>query len=273
VQIPNMLGLIAMNYQGDPARAKHCIQESLEAATRFEDDLGQLNILNLGYVALQEGRLDEAEAMARQALSAIQNFNNQWMEANVLELLCETLTLRGETSLAVHITERVMRLRQEIGHRWGIAKSMSRLGELAYLCADYSRAVSLLTEALAMVRDYGNVQYSSVLGIGLARAHLSVGNLPAARLSLRSWLQDAATIGNPDTLLKGFTVLAQLLLAEGNREKTNTLLGSIVGYPLPAEIRSTIEELASRVELQLGTAPSPEPLESLVELAREVLYE
>ena len=190
VQVPNMLGIIALNYHGDAARAKALIQESLDTAKQYNDAFGMANILNLGMVALKEGKLEAAEALTRQAQVMLHQLGNQWAEANALELLCDVLTARGEYHRAGQITERLLKLRQEIGHRWGVAKSLARLGELAYLREDHHRAVSLLTEALVLVREYGDIQYASQLSMDLARAHLALGSLVAAKMALRSWLRD-----------------------------------------------------------------------------------
>jgi DNA-binding SARP family transcriptional activator/predicted ATPase len=274
VHVPNLLGLIALNYHCDAARAASLIQEALEAAYQYDDAFGIASFTcNLGYVALEEGNLEAAEKLAYESLRAFEKMGDRWGESAALGLLGNLFTKRGEYKRSEQFIERLLKLQQEIDYRRGVAKTLYQLGELTRMRADFNRALPLLSEALVLTREMGEVGQITLVSVSLTRTHLSLGDLRSAKLVLRGWLRETRGIKPISSLLAGITLLAQLAVAEGSREKAIRLLTALNGYQIPDEMQTIVEGLSSRLNLSLDPKATPQPHSQLMGLLREILDE
>jgi DNA-binding SARP family transcriptional activator/predicted ATPase len=274
MHVPNLLGLIALNHHGDVVRAASLMQDALEAAYQYNDAFGIASFTcNLGYVTLEQGNLEAAEKLAYGSLNAFEKMGDRWGEAAALGLLGNLFTRRGEYERAERFNERLLKLQQEIDYRRGVAKTLYQLGELTRMSADFNRALPLLAEALVLTREIGEVGQITLVSVSLTRIYLALGDLRAAKLVLRGWLRETRGVKPISSLLTGTTLLAQLAMAEGSREKAIMLLTALNGYQIPDEMQTTVQELASRLSLSLDPKATPKPHSQLMGMLREFLDE
>jgi hypothetical protein len=152
-------------------------------------------------------------------------------------------------------------------------KTLYQLGELTRMRADFNRALPLLSEALVLTREMGEVGQITLVSVSLTRTHLSLGDFRSAKLVLRGWLRETRGIKPISSLLAGITLLAQLAVAEGSREKAIRLLTALNGYQIPDEMQTIVEGLSSRLNLSLDPKATPQPHSQLMGLLREILDE
>jgi tetratricopeptide (TPR) repeat protein len=83
--------------------------------------------------------------------------------ALVTNNLASVLVEQGEYARAVQLLEESMAIKQELGDKRGIARSLIHLGRVAYLQGQYKRATSLLEQSLKQfeeIEDEGGVAWA-----------------------------------------------------------------------------------------------------------------
>lgn len=163
---------------GSRSEAKRVLTQVLQESVviPLEDDAWRGNPLQvMAWLAQDEGQLDEAERLLRQALSLYERYKgpNSILVTQALADLGEVIGLRGRYEEALGIFHRSLTIleryegqyeRQEARTRLKLAETLTRHG-------GYEHALRLLNEADDRIRGYGHY-YDLLWRIELARAFI-----------------------------------------------------------------------------------------------------
>jgi Nif-specific regulatory protein len=181
----NNLGL-AYRAAGRLARALRCYDTSL----RLKEEVGDLGgaavgRYNLAYVLWDQGRGEEARALAEAALEWAETRGATFLACECLGLLGEIRGQAGEYEIAERLLIENRRLAVHAGSDNEATVADRRLGELRLAVKDAGGARELLNQALRSARSLSSPFEVGLVHRALARCHLLAGKPAAARASLR----------------------------------------------------------------------------------------
>ncbi|MEA2682237.1 MAG: hypothetical protein QOK05_565 [Chloroflexota bacterium] len=134
------------------AAQQHCLQ-ALDLAVELDDARSiARSHYYLGVSLHTLGRLDEARATFRKALSAVRALPDQLLEGLVLDMLARSMISAGFQRQARGAHERALKLLQEVGDAFGIAVCLINVGEARERDAEHDGARSAYLEALEQFR-------------------------------------------------------------------------------------------------------------------------
>lgn len=195
------LGMIQI-YQGATPEAETHLREGLTICRPRGDALQTaLALIGLGGLAIMQGDDDRGAVLLGEALVAAREMADRrlagilagWVSIN----LAVAPRARGQYAIAAAHLEEALRLEREAGYSDGVILALGDLGNLARDQGDYSRALALYREALALgTRQPGTrVVIEVVEGVGIVAAStdqpvratrlLSAANAQRDRLGLR----------------------------------------------------------------------------------------
>ncbi|HYO30134.1 MAG TPA: tetratricopeptide repeat protein, partial [Thermomicrobiales bacterium] len=154
------LGAIAQA-QGDTARARQALEQSLALFRKAEDGGGTATSLNfLGLAACDAGEAARAAGLHEEALAIARAAGDHWRTAFSLNLLATALERQGESGYerAATLFEDGLAIGRAQGDRWSAAAALRGLGQIARYRGDNDRAQPLYEQALAIYRDLGSRQ-------------------------------------------------------------------------------------------------------------------
>ena len=205
-----------------------------------------------------QGRLDEAQMVLGKAIEWVRSFDDPGLEAELYMRAGYVVASRGDFQRAVDLSERATVLFANHGDGLGIGKSLVERGNWLYGLERYDEASTLFEGALQhfdrgtssgdeveSALDSENRIYHASCLLSLARTHLRLGDLEAARL----WAAEARS-RSQDTGLEPELAWMQASIARDR------------GDAVEAE-----QHLLDVVELYRGVAPVNTAL-AIVELAR-----
>jgi predicted ATPase/DNA-binding CsgD family transcriptional regulator len=219
-------GILA-HYQGDLGRAAALCGEALPLARGLGARPAIVDALHgLALVARSSGNHRAATVMYAECLALLDGCDDPWRVAYTRAYSGLVLWMQGDDARAARRAgEEGMALFRRIGDRWGLARSLNYLGDLA-LDDDPAGARAMQTEALAIQREFGD-------RLGMARSlsslgviALEVGDYAAAR---RHNLDSLALLGDTGDRLYAtlcLACLACLAAAEGQFRRAARLFGA-----------------------------------------------
>jgi tetratricopeptide (TPR) repeat protein len=161
--------------RGDYGRAAAALGEASSIFEQVGDTSGAAWSINQsGDLELEQGRIDSAQTLYRNALAAFRKTGDRWGCARSLTDLGWTYTMQGEISAAHVAYSEALELFAELAHRRGIARVLEGAACLAAASEDIFRALTLAAAA-----DHLRCQIGAPLH-GAERAKLDKG-LSAAR--------------------------------------------------------------------------------------------
>jgi tetratricopeptide (TPR) repeat protein len=130
-----------------------------EGLTASEEDARHsglvVNLNNLGMLLRQQGRMQEAEVMLRRALS-VGSENGQISAANTHFQLALLVQVRGDLAAAERHLSVALGLDKETEHTQGIAQDLEHLGILHQRQQAWDRAATELDRAIRLYAALGN---------------------------------------------------------------------------------------------------------------------
>jgi ATP/maltotriose-dependent transcriptional regulator MalT len=109
-----------------------------------------------GFLALEQGDLDRAEAVADEGLELSMRAGiRSVVAANFKNILGEQARLRGDHQRAARLVQDSLALYQEAGDKPGVAWSLGNLANVAGERGDHERATQLYEEGIALSRQLG----------------------------------------------------------------------------------------------------------------------
>jgi tetratricopeptide (TPR) repeat protein len=149
--------------------AEKVLTDSLALARRSRDPVGEAKALNqLGSVASNTGRLEQARKLHEQALAIARRAGDRPLTARALHLLGEDLRDLGDLDRATAMLEEAAAIDTELGDRDAAMTSLHSLGDLALDGRDTARAQSRYREALAICHELGDERSQAYCLAGLA---------------------------------------------------------------------------------------------------------
>jgi non-specific serine/threonine protein kinase len=181
---------IAENWLGNPQKARHLHEQSLELLRKLEDDRGVASLLgNLGDLAATVGEYDRAVNLTRQSLAMFERLHDPQSTGWVLTNLGTFELKRGDVEAARPALRRALELVREYPDEWLSGNCVDSLARLALAEKDWGRALRLagfadgVFDAIGVPRqpfdqlDYENVvrEAQNALGLEAAREALDSG--------------------------------------------------------------------------------------------------
>ncbi len=203
------------------------------------------------------GRGAEAEPLLRRTLELATSLGNRRLAAYALLGLGGAL-VRPDIGEARQRLGDAAGAFRELGDRWGLALTLSTLGQLALLAGDQAVARAMHEEALAAAQAIDNhylqAQVLDMLGLGAATA----GDMTAARDRYAAAAELHIRLADYEGSSYGLSGLARLALARGRAPAAARLIGAsdyarqVIGTVIWPGLQSTTDELAAAVAGALG---------------------
>ncbi|HZO32361.1 MAG TPA: LuxR C-terminal-related transcriptional regulator [Chloroflexota bacterium] len=256
----------------DFPRATSALEESAALYRQVGNARGACLALGaVGEVASSQGDHARAVALVEEALDLAREVHDAWWEASMLYRVGKIILVTGDVRRADDL------LRQAESSGWGTETGMTavRLGRAAHAARDGERAIALLEEALAHLRQLG---FRQLIGVALHQLALVLhaeGQDERATTLLEEALAAWWDMGDPQTVAECLETVAGVVVARGRPEAAARLFGAVaasrkeIGAPttpldLPiverdiARIRSSLGEQAFKTAWAKGEATSVE---------------
>jgi non-specific serine/threonine protein kinase len=145
-----LLGVAVLaHWQGDDARARPCLEESLALWRELGDDWGTTFALGmLGVVAEDAGEFARAVPLLDEALALARGAGDRPNTALILDHLGVVAWGQGDAARAVPYWEEALALHRAAGDTWGASISLSYLGMVAGQRSDFAAAEALHRESM-----------------------------------------------------------------------------------------------------------------------------
>ena len=170
-----------------------------------QDETGAPRRAELGELACELmtrlGRLEEAEALARNALEHCPPGSRSVLQRCRLHTGIGRVQLaRGRLAEATASFEATLQLARAAGHRRAEADALNSLGEVVGLSARYQEAVDHFRAALQIDRDLGDRAATGIKLANLGIAYTAIGLYRRAERHLRKALELHVATGHPGLL-------------------------------------------------------------------------
>lgn len=248
--------------------------EHLDAALRHLSGLAdpwlECQVLNArGAMALDLGRLDDAQRCFEQALALADARGLDHWQGGVLGNLASTLYARGDLAGAERHFQRSLALTESSGDRRWRASAMCNLGLIHFDTGRHAQALVLLEQALQIAQQIAlrSLEHNARCVMGLVQQ--ATGDLAAACRDFEAAVEGAAAMGDPRSEGQFRTHLGSALSLLGRFEDARRCLqqGRLLLAPLgdPVALGRLICSLAEN-EHRSGRAESAQ--EALDEVRR-----
>jgi predicted ATPase/transcriptional regulator with XRE-family HTH domain len=258
-------GVLALRQSDYPA-ARTCLEQSLALAQACADLVGTAAAFqSLGRLALDEGRLDQAEVAYTRSLFLFDQRGHSHDVAEVLDGLINVARCRGDFKEALALVERALPLHREpantrglatllrqlatllrdqgrlpearaageeclalwrqLGDPWGIAYALNALGNAARDDADYATATAVLEECLAIQHQLGERQGAAYTLHQLGMIARDRGDLATARRLAEESLTEFRALGHQRGIAYALTRLGHVLHQAGEGRAARAALG------------------------------------------------
>ncbi len=220
--------------------------------------------LAVGGAQWQLGDLSAAQRQVELSLALAREAGDTTLEARGLTMRAILSGERGEFEEAARRFLELLQFSRDIGDVWSEVRTLLNLGDASYRVADYTAARSYGQAALQKAREMDARQGQVLIWGNLAQTHLKLGEPAAAQEALGEALRLAVELDTAPDKLFGVQVMAELLAAEGARERALALLAMVAGHPAAAfQFQQEIEGLrdaweVSEVELAEAQAAAAE---------------
>ena len=209
-------------------------------------------------VAHRQGRLEDAQRFADEAIELYRAIDDQEGIQTALNNLAALAVSRGESEQARSLFEQSFELAQKRGDRWGEALTGSNLGYLALTLADLDEAERRLADSLDLLRELGAREETAIPLQNLGFVALERGDLVRARLMFEESRELSEAVGWQEGVNYALEGLAAVLAGEGRPEEAAEALGAAerlrreTGVSLEPFERRLNGDTASAVRAALG---------------------
>lgn len=149
------LGNVA-KLRGNYALAREHFARSLELAIEFDLPRHRIQAqIHLASLAREEGRMEEADGLLRDALERASAFADESLTARLLANLGTLEAARENFGVAADLLERALAIYRQRNDLGGIAHAIGNLGALALMRGDLDAAETLLLESVDIGRQLG----------------------------------------------------------------------------------------------------------------------
>lgn len=184
---------------------------------------------NRAAVRLQRGDLTGARTLILAARPLAEALGDRALEAATRSNLAVVERRAGDLASARANQEAALVVRRELGHKAGVAGSLADLGFLAFDEGQLATAEATWQEALTVSREIASKRFEANVLDGLGRLARVRGDLVRARESHEEALALRRESGDAIAVTESRLALAELDLAQGQREDAEAQASEVVG--------------------------------------------
>ncbi len=179
------------------ADAEGSLKESLSILQQLGDRRSQGDVLReLGMLARERGRMDDARAHLLAALDACRAGHDRRGEGRVLGNLAVLSKHLGEPGTAQGLYEVALAIHRDVGNRRSEGIHLAQLALLRQELGDLDEATHLYRQALSICREVGNRRVEAQVLGNLALVHRAAGRPERAAKLLRAALDINRQVGS-----------------------------------------------------------------------------
>ena len=221
-------------------------------------------------IATTQGRFEEGQQRAEQALESARSTGSRVSEADALARLADVTARRGERDAAAELRNQELEIRRELGDERALAESLLTI---ATNQAELEEALPTYTQALALFRRLGDKSQIAHALHSLAMGHQNIGDYPRALELYEESLQIRREAGDRPYMAWNLHNMCNILLVEGERQRAESLNGESIGISLAVGNRPGVAYgLMNQGDLQVSRGQVDAAIASMEE-ARQVFHE
>ena len=175
-------------------------------------------------VARSRGDYSGAMTHLDEILSIYRESDDRQGEARVITLLGLTARDQGQFSEAETLIRQARERYFEMGDQYSVAQADVALGRLVAFYGDFATSSKLVKSAVMTYRGLGLRQQEAYFTVGLALNQLLMGHYEAARASAQQGMQMSYHIQDQLTICFGMSLLGSIAMAEGRLDEAEQLL-------------------------------------------------
>jgi ATP/maltotriose-dependent transcriptional regulator MalT/DNA-binding SARP family transcriptional activator len=150
----------------------------------------------LGMSRLALGRLEEAEAHLRQALTYSLEQGSDYAQASVQHALADCLWRQGRWAEAVAVQRQAVATQRRLGNPAALAGALNDLGFYLYLTGEYGEALRLFEETLELARRSSHRRHEAFALVSLGELTRDLGALERAMEACQEGIAIADELGD-----------------------------------------------------------------------------
>ena len=225
------LGRIGLEQAKFEQSKKH-LQDSLAIAHVLRDIDGIAYCLaHLGYISHYEGNYTGAQTFGEESYEFAKASGDVIAQAFSLNILAMVSVNNHQFEQAHNYHLQAIDICKTAGDRYGLARAYSNLSELIRIQKRYAEAKPYTIEAIKLARELGNRYVLPIMLINLLYSQVGLGEIHEAYASLREALQLNVEGDSTSWILFSLVGYANILAAEGRRERALEILGLCRNHP------------------------------------------
>jgi predicted ATPase/class 3 adenylate cyclase len=248
--------------QSDHASAQITLEKSLAIWRELDDKWWCAFVLDFLGITIRRQDEQASSRFFDESLRLAEETNENW-------ILAYSLWNKGENELylknlleAQRLLDQCLEISQSLGDRMLQNEALRALGEISEAKQEYTRAVDLYKESLAIVQDLQDITNVSVLYFNVGRALQLAGENAEAERYFRDALLQSQQLGKRAGVLRALAGLGVVSAAKGEVKRAVYLISASQflftksGLRLPANQLQWIARHAASARAQLGEAQS-----------------
>lgn len=204
IEILNNLGF-TLAVKGEYVTARGLCEQSLQIARELGDKHNEAKALrNLGWFCDCTGDFARACHHYESSMTIARSIESRQVEGDVLSYLGLLQHHLGDDLLAIEYCRQALQIVQELGDRDAEARTLVYLGNALHATGRITEASDAFNQAISLRRSLGQNHLVVEPSAGLARAHLSQGNLIEAQSlveEILGFLDSHSVTGTEEPLL------------------------------------------------------------------------
>jgi class 3 adenylate cyclase/tetratricopeptide (TPR) repeat protein len=225
------LGRIGLE-QAKHEQSKRYLQKSLVLAQQLNDLDGIAYCLaHLGYISHYEGNYAGAQSYGEESYQFARRTGDAIAMAFSLNILAMVSVNNQQFEQAHEYHLQAIGICKNAGDRYGLARAYGNLSELLRIQKRYAEAKPYTMEGIKLARELGNRYVLPIMLINLLYSQVGLGEMRAAYDSLWEALQLNVEGDSTSWILFSLVGYADILAAEGKRERALEILGLCLYHP------------------------------------------
>ncbi len=217
------LGLLQFA-QSNHSSAHRILAESLSIWQELDNKWWSAFVLGFMGLTIRAHDREAAARFFKESLKLAKETNEKWILAFSLWNIGENELYLKNLLEAQRLLDQCLELSQDLGDRMLQNEALRALGEIAEAKQEYTRAVELYKESLAIVQELHDITNISVLYFNVGRALQLAGETEMAANYFRDALLQSQQLGKKSGVLRALAGLGVVAAARGEPERAVYLL-------------------------------------------------
>jgi tetratricopeptide (TPR) repeat protein len=213
--------------QGDLALARVLSQDSLAACESAGDQFGvAVSLHHLGYMAMQQGDLEQAEDYLGRGLDMARRLQDAWLVDLLINDLGHVARAQGDLARARSLFGECVAVARQSGSKFSLAYDLISLASVVLEQGDHQHAAALDEESLTLFQELGEKRGMAFVLGQLGRIALRAGEHARAEERIRESLGLFYGVGDKASVIDYLVLLASVALAQAESDRASLLLGA-----------------------------------------------